>query len=165
MANVRGPNKCFPCNGSGKITIRTYKGTKKVCFGRCGGDWDYPTHRIEETCPTCKGTGREKKPLCFITTATCSIENKADDCYELEILRKFRDEYLDKNYPNEVEEYYKISPKIVRLINNSNRKEEIYTEIRKEINDCIFFIENQEYEMGFQTYGKMFLKLKSDFSL
>lgn len=152
-AQIKGNKKgvdfrnCPTCKGSGR-----YRGT---------GD--------EIICPSCLGSGSavhlEPKKGCFITTAVCTFQNKADDCYELEILRKFRDEYLRKKYSNEIIKYYEISPKIVDLINESSQKKEIYTDIRKEINKCIYFIENKEYEMAFEIYKKMFLKLKIDFIL
>lgn len=49
---------------------------------------------------------------CFITTAVCEAENLPDDCYELTVLRKFRDGYMSK-FPEMVKEYYKIAPSIV----------------------------------------------------
>ena len=118
------------------------------------------------TCIVCLGSGLglrpEPKKGCFITRAVCTFQNKSDDCYELEILRKFRDEYLRKKFPNEIIEYYETAPKVVDLINESSQKKKIYTDIWNKINTCIYFIENEEYEMAFEIYGTMFLKLKID---
>jgi hypothetical protein len=52
---------------------------------------------------------------CFITTAICQAENKADDCEELQALRKFRDEVMMRHpvLSNLVREYYAIAPAIV----------------------------------------------------
>ena len=122
----------------------------------------------EMHCPDCMESGLALLPEpkgCFITTAVCTFQNKADDCYELEILRRFRDEYLREKYSNEIIKYYETSPKIVDSINESKQKKEIYTDIGKKINKCIHLIENGEYEIAFEIYRKMFLKLKKDFML
>ena len=37
-----------------------------------------------------------RQRLCFITTAVCEFQGKADDCYELTTFRKFRDDWLAK---------------------------------------------------------------------
>lgn len=162
--------ECPRCKGYGNVTTDVSRRSSRPVNGNNHHREDYTTTKsIKMHCPDCMESGLalqpEPKKGCFITTATCIAKNKADNCYELEILRKFRDNFLDKNYPNEIDEYYKTSPEIVRLINNNNRKEEIYSDIEKELNDCIFFIENKKYELAFQTYRKMFVKLKKDFLL
>jgi len=155
--------KCEKCNGTGQVYSYHQEG-KVVRDTRCRSfTYRESGKDVYRDCSVCKGKGTIG--FCFITTATCILFNKEDDCYELEILRKFRDDYLAKNYPKSITEYYEVSPKIVELINISNKKQEIYTDIWKEINDCIFYIENQEYELVFETYGKMFLRLKSDFGI
>lgn len=58
--------------------------------------------------------GFEKK-LCFITTAVCRRQGRGDECYELTMFRRFRDQIL---LPTEegralVEEYYRVAPAIV----------------------------------------------------
>lgn len=56
---------------------------------------------------------------CFITSAVCQSEGKADDCEELSAFRRYRDEILMKTSDGQalVEEYYKIAPEIVKRIN------------------------------------------------
>lgn len=56
-----------------------------------------------------------KKKLCFITTAVCRRRGRGDDCYELTMFRRFRDQVL---LPTEegralVEAYYRTAPAIV----------------------------------------------------
>ncbi|MDD2981362.1 MAG: hypothetical protein PHN80_15520, partial [Hespellia sp.] len=38
--------------------------------------------------------GGFKSSLCYVTTAVCRSMNKPDDCYELTMLREYRDKYL-----------------------------------------------------------------------
>lgn len=157
---------CPRCKGYGEVTtLHTKIGSSPVNGNNHNRRNTFTKKYVTMHCPDCMESGLALPPEpkgCFITTAVCTFQNKADDCYELEILRRFRDEYLIKKYSNEIIKYYETSPKIVDLINESNQKKEIYRDIRKEIDKCIYFIENEEYEMAFEVYGKMFLKLKID---
>ena len=83
---------------------------------------------FEET-RSSSGTG------CFLTTACCEYKGLQDDCHELTIMRKFRDEYLkSKQYGKEmIDAYYERAPKIVERINQSDRKNEMLDYIYKEI--------------------------------
>lgn len=65
---------------------------------------------------------------CFITTATCQAEGKADDCEELTAFRRYRDEVLLQSKVGKalVEEYYRIAPDIVDFIRNDPKCKEIY---------------------------------------
>lgn len=53
--------------------------------------------------------------FCFITTAVTSSQGKPDDCEELQVLRKFRDEVLKTTEEGQalVQAYYFFAPKIV----------------------------------------------------
>jgi len=53
---------------------------------------------------------------CFLTTAVCDYMDLPDDNQYLNTLRQFRDEYVKVNYPELVEEYYRIAPAIVNYI-------------------------------------------------
>lgn len=55
---------------------------------------------------------------CFITTAICELDSLPDDCEELTILRKFRDDYMlpDTEMAAMVREYYECAPAIVSRI-------------------------------------------------
>jgi hypothetical protein len=68
---------------------------------------------------------------CFITTACVEYMNLADDCYELETLRKFRDEYMLKheNGINLAQTYYETAPKIVEILKTKQNAKEIFTDL------------------------------------
>lgn len=55
---------------------------------------------------------------CFLTTACCKYKGLPDDCYELEMLRRFRDNVLLINEEGKklVKEYYHIAPGLVEKI-------------------------------------------------
>ena len=59
-----------------------------------------------------------KQRFCYITTAVCESLGKPDDCYELNLLRDYRDSYLMKQEDGEalVQRYYDIAPTIVKYL-------------------------------------------------
>lgn len=107
-----------------------------------------------------------KKRLCYITTAVCENQNKPDDCYELQTLRTYRDQYLIEECHEEelVEEYYRLAPAIVEAINQKPNKSEIYQNILVTyIQPCIQFIEADEKESCKELYIKMVRTLEKEF--
>lgn len=98
------------------------------------------------------------KKFCYITTAVCESLGKSDDCYELTLLRNYRDGYL-QNQPNGVEvikKYYDIAPTIVKHINKSPDSENIYKKVwEKYLNPCIHCIEVEENEECMKLYTEM----------
>jgi len=70
---------------------------------------------------------------CFITTAVCRGHNLPDDCEELQVLRRFRDEHMQESAEGRalVQEYYDIAPKLVSKINSRPNSSAVYSFIRK----------------------------------
>lgn len=102
--------------------------------------------------------------LCFITTAACEYFGKPDDCYELTMLREFRDGWLAHQPGGEalIREYYQTAPQIVEQLNLSDQRDAIYRNIWDEyILPCVRFIEQNAYEPCRARYEKMVLDLKS----
>lgn len=98
------------------------------------------------------------KKGCFLTTAACEILNKDDDCYELEQLRKFRDNVLMNNEDGKkfVEEYYKIAPAIADKLKIHPDKVKLSRELMdKYINAVITYINNFEYGTAIKKYREM----------
>jgi hypothetical protein len=103
---------------------------------------------------------------CFITTAVCDFLQKPDDCYELTLLRKFRDNWLAKEeYGTElITEYYFIAPTIVKSIDKYSNRNSIYEEIYiKYILSCIRLIENDKNKECMLLYIEMVENLKNRF--
>jgi len=92
---------------------------------------------------------------CFLTTACCQHKGLPDDCEELNILRKFRDEYVDKYL---VEEYYKIAPSIVKKIQDRPR---VLDYIYDVIVNCVGHIKHGNPEGALLDYKIMVNHLKS----
>ena len=106
--------------------------------------------------------GFERK-LCYITTAVCLSQGKADDCYELELLREYRDTYLLSTPEGEalVKGYYNIAPTIVSRIARSEAPKQVYEEIWKNyLAPCVGLIEAGRPEACQEQYMAMVYELK-----
>lgn len=107
-----------------------------------------------------------KRKFCYITTAACETFGKADDCYELNLLREYRDDYLMSQVDGEsiVQEYYDLAPTIVKHINQKAESREIYAEIWKDyIDPCIHLIEQNEKKACRELYVKMVRDLQEQY--
>jgi len=107
--------------------------------------------------------GFKKRKFCYITTAVCNSLGKPDDCYELSVLRKFRDEWLALQVGGQelIDEYYDTAPVILRQIELSPKSEEVFDKLYKDyIAPCIAYIENDNYEQCKQLYLHMMKSLQ-----
>lgn len=103
---------------------------------------------------------------CYITTAVCETFGKPDDCYELTLLRNYRDTYLMSQEDGEavIHEYYDVAPTIVKHINHSDQKEEVYRHIWDTyLNPCIHMIEADQMQECRELYIKMVHDLEEEY--
>jgi len=101
--------------------------------------------------------------LCYITTAVCESQGKPDNCYELELLRSYRDDYLLSTEDGQalVKEYYDIAPTIVNRIAQDERSRAIYEKIWETyLSPCIQLIEAGKNEACKTRYMDMVYELK-----
>jgi hypothetical protein len=94
---------------------------------------------------------------CFITTAATK-GGETDKGYTLTQLRKFRDEYMrtDAQRNLEVEEYYRIAPKIVERISALPNADDIWKRIRNSfLAPAIAAYENKHYEGTYKIYKQL----------
>lgn len=107
-----------------------------------------------------------KSKLCYVTTAVCKSLNKPDDCYELELLRDYRDHCLMETKQGEelVRKYYDIAPTIVKRIDKCEDAQAKYLYIWENyLKPCIKFIENGEKDACGETYVQMVEELQSQY--
>lgn len=106
----------------------------------------------------------EKKSGCFVTTAVCEILGKDDKCYELEVLRKFRDTRLltNDNLKVLVYQYYEISPRFVSIIkNHSDREKFAQNVLENHIQSIILAIEAGKDLEAVEKYKNMLTFIES----
>lgn len=102
--------------------------------------------------------GGFKRRFCYITTAVCESLGKPDDCYELNLLREYRDQYLLKQPEGEalVREYYDIAPTIVKRMEREAEHMQLYQEIwHQYLLPCIRLIEEGRQEECQSVYEEM----------
>lgn len=111
-------------------------------------------------------SGGFKNRMCYITTAVCETLGKGDECYELSLLRDYRDEYLMSLSEGEkiVKEYYNIAPTIVTHINRRKDADKIYSDIWDEyLQPCVSMIEAGEQAACKKTYSDMVRNLQKQY--
>ena len=89
---------------------------------------------------------------CYLTTACCGYKGLPDDCEELTILRKFRDEYVPAIL---VVEYYKTAPSIVPFLTDK-ALEYIYGVVTS----CVKDIKDGNKKSALDRYTNMVKELK-----
>ena len=101
---------------------------------------------------------------CYLTTACMKYfqENFDDNCYELTVLRWFRDNFVSKE---DKEHYYEIAPIIVETINKEKQSSIIYDYIYDNIVDyCVEQIEQGHYDKVYSRYKNSVLTLEEQFA-
>lgn len=104
--------------------------------------------------------------LCFLTTACVEHAGLPDDCYELTVLRRFRDSYV-ANLPggrSMLSEYYVVAPGIVRGIQRSDDREDVLRRTLATIRQAVEHIEAGRAFEAFTLYATMFTTLKQRYT-
>ncbi|MDO5344885.1 MAG: CFI-box-CTERM domain-containing protein [Lachnospiraceae bacterium] len=106
------------------------------------------------------------KKFCYITTAVCETFHKPDNCYELTLLRNYRDDYLANQPDGEelIRAYYDMAPTIVKHISQRRDAGQIYAQIWEEyLSPCISMIEEGDPQGCQNLYIKMVETLKESY--
>lgn len=101
---------------------------------------------------------------CYLTTACIKHfkENFDDNCFELAILRWFRDNFVSQD---DIEHYYKIAPIIVEGIEKTSNIDIIYDYIYENVVDaCVTAILEGDYEFAYNRYKSSILSFEETFA-
>ncbi|QUO21529.1 hypothetical protein KFE18_13285 [Clostridiaceae bacterium Marseille-Q4143] len=107
--------------------------------------------------------GGFKRKLCYVTTAICESLGKEADCYELRLLKDYRDQYMESDPERKemVDEYYDIAPTIVKRMDRCDNRKELYQDLYdRYLMPCIHEIEDEKYEECCNRYQDMVMELK-----
>lgn len=102
---------------------------------------------------------------CYLTTACVRARGLADDCRELNTLRRFRDGYLRSRADGEAEiaAYYEIAPKIVKAVNARPDADSIWDRVYAEmIAPCLALIGEGKQEETYRLYKDRSLALAAE---
>lgn len=101
---------------------------------------------------------------CFITTAVMKALGKDDQCSELQVLRRFRDSWVEQNHPELIEEYYLIAPAIVTAIEDAAGSRVAFAWIYTEhLQPILGYIQSHRYPQACDAYKEMVRMLKHTF--
>jgi hypothetical protein len=135
--------------------------TKKKITNRIASD----ICRKSSKYPECEHY-KKQKGFCYITSAVCLDMGKPDDCRELTLFRKFRDQWLRQqaNGEAEIQDYYRCAPGICEAIEKTERQKEIYNEIYNTyVLPCVSLIAENDFSSCYHLYTKMVSSLKIRF--
>lgn len=110
--------------------------------------------------------GGFKQKLCFVTTAVCQGLHKPQDCREVTVMKRYRDEYLlgCKDGEALVREYYDIAPTIVKRIAKDASSEAKYRYLwDRYISRCVELLDHGRNEACRETYEAMMMELKEEY--
>ena len=100
---------------------------------------------------------------CYLTSACMRhyLANFDDNCYELTVLRWFRDNFVSKE---DIKHYYKTAPMIVEAIEKEEHKDIVYDYIYDNVVDyCVEQIENCNYIEAYNRYKESILSLEQHY--
>lgn len=103
---------------------------------------------------------------CYITTACVEYMGLSDDCYELNILRHYRDVLVenDEDFRKSVLEYYRKAPVIVQKIVASENKDKILSYLYNElVKKSVNLLTNNKVEEAKKHYLNIFYQLIDEF--
>lgn len=115
---------------------------------------DYSTTRTST--PTGSSGG------CFLTTATCLVLGKPDECEELVAFKKYRDTYLinENDGKQLIREYYRIAPEILNKIDEEQDSKQVYFKMYDDyISVGYRYLLEKEYKKAKEIYIKMVVDL------
>lgn len=85
-----------------------------------------------------------------------------DNCYELTVLRWFRDNFVKEE---DIKHYYEVAPLIVETINKEEKADIVYDYIYDNIVDyCVSEIEQGNYDKAYSRYKNSVLTLEEQFT-
>jgi len=96
----------------------------------------------------------KKKDDCFITTACVDFYGLSENCKQLQILRRFRDEHLLKSKDgfDLIKQYYSIAPSLVCKLKKDDASKKIFNLIFNKINLACEEIGNSNYSSATEIY-------------
>ena len=153
-------------NGGDTVRIDIYDGNEREKGGHTRDTINYDTNTGKGSIDqhnTDKSSKSSTDIECFLTTACMRYfhEKFDDNCYELTVLRWFRDNFVSNQ---DIEHYYEIAPIIVENINKEEKLDIIYDYIYDNMVDyCIEQIERGNYTQAYVRYKNSVLLLEEQY--
>jgi hypothetical protein len=100
---------------------------------------------------------------CFITTACVTFAGLADDCTEMRMMRRLRDEYVGKLPigPALIQEYYATAPALVERINKLPNRVAVLNGVLNNIRRISEQVASGSFDEAYLAYRQMFVELRT----
>jgi hypothetical protein len=95
---------------------------------------------------------------CYLTTACVNAMGFSDDCFELRVLRNYRDRVLLKTTHGKraIQEYYILAPQIVQATNALGEKaKSIWINTYVDINKAVSLVLSGDFDKAYSHYKDM----------
>lgn len=101
--------------------------------------------------------------ICYLSTACIEYAGLSDNCEELNTLRYFRDNYINRlpDGQSMLSEYYNTAPIILQKIKNSPDYDDILKGIYNTVVEAVTQIKNNNFSKALQCYTEMYVGLKN----
>lgn len=108
---------------------------------------------------------RANASSCYLTNACLQSAGLGQDCMQLQVLRRFRDDYLAALPDGKqlISFYYHTAPLIVNRIDQHRDRRKIYRFLLGIINECVNLLQTAKQEQALHVYCDMTMKLARHF--
>lgn len=122
--------------------------------------------QLERGCRYYESGGSSSSGGCYLTSACVRAKGLPDDCEELTVLRRFRDEYLrnQNGGAEDIEHYYAVAPQIVDAINARTDSKTIWMRVYDElVKPCVEMIHKNRLQEAYNHYKAYSLSLEQGY--
>lgn len=123
--------------------------------------------KVVKKAPAKKANKKGETLMCFLTTACVRYYGLADNGYELNTLRRYRDQFLLSSQAGKVlvQEYYDLSPALVKKIERDHHKKTVYAYIYEQVQCACQKIEANHFRVAQKVYTDMVKTLLQRYSM
>jgi hypothetical protein len=128
---------------------------------------DWASQRKEALAALAAGEKCERPEACFITTACCQTLGLDDDCFELRMLRRYRDQVLAlrPGGANEIAAYYQLAPLILAGLPRETRAARLRSLYARYILPSALAAKLGLDRLAHHLYARMIDRLAGEFTL
>ncbi|MCU0360161.1 MAG: hypothetical protein MUF75_05490 [Bacteroidia bacterium] len=144
-----------------KTVVKLKKGAKALPSKKAGKKPPVKKKTVKKKATKSKRGNDSVDLECFLSTACIQHKQLPDNCTELQLLRKFRDDFMKPSPTGEalVNHYYKIGPELVKAIEKDKNKKRTYAFIFSCIQNACEKIRLQQNSKAQMVYVKMVKRL------
>ena len=158
--------KCGSCGNFEEPKGKQLYSTSNPYYKKGYCNWYKVYYYPDDSCPKHYRSRSSSGNNCYITTIVCNVLGKEDDCEELNTLRQFRGEVLqkDEQYKDILFEYDTVGPKIAFELSKEDKEvvEKIY---RGFIKPIVSLVKEKKYDEAIIKYTTLTKSLEDYYGI